>query len=74
MKVIKIQPDLRTEKEWEAWAIAKIQNKSRLLTHEEINGMELGDHIEFDSTDISKQQIVKGRKPDLTPPNYIEKF
>jgi len=74
MKIIKHKPDLRTSDEWKQWATAKIQNKPRLLTNEEVDEMVLGDCIEFDPADILKQQIIKGNKLNPTPPNYIEKY
>jgi len=43
------------------------------LTDNEINGLELGDCIEFDSADICKQEIVKAETKSPIPPNYIEK-
>lgn len=73
MKIIKNKPELRTAAEWEQWAKAKIRNKARLLTDNEINGLELGDCIEFDSADICKQEIVKAETKSPIPPNYIEK-
>lgn len=73
MKAIKIEKDLRTPEEWEAWAKAKINNEPRHLTQEELNELELGDTIEIDSKNVFKQKIVKDKTLRSTPPNYVGK-
>jgi hypothetical protein len=56
---IKIEPDLRTSAEWDAWARNKIANAPRNLTDEEVNEMRLGNCIEFDSKNPLNQKIKK---------------
>jgi len=73
MKIIKNRPDLRTAEEWAQWATSKIKAEPRLLTDKEIDEMELGDCIEFDTEDVFRQKIIKGKKPVSLPPNYIAK-
>ena len=67
----KIEPELRTAEEWEAWAQAKIADEPRNLTGAfelidenmeitgEIGEMEFGDRIEFDPENPLKQRIVR---------------
>ncbi len=76
MRVIKEEEDLRTpaeiawveeaetvsQKSWEDLAEAKKNNESRLLTREEINELEPGSIVEFDSDNIFKQIIKKEKK------------
>jgi hypothetical protein len=71
MRAIKIEQDLRTPSEWEAWAKAKIENKPRHLTQEELNELELGDTIEIDPKNPFKQKIIKDKTLESIPPNFI---
>jgi len=66
-------PDVRTAEEWKQWATAKIKDNPRRLTSEEIDNMELGDCIEFDTESPFKQKILRGEKPLSLPPNFIAK-
>lgn len=69
MRTVKIGNDLRTSAEWREWALAKITGMPRDLTYSaeiidgelvesgEIAEMKLGDCIEFDPGDPSKQHV-----------------